>query len=223
MGNYIDDKQSHESSHISAAYPQLDTMGACLGKSAYPQIVVLGLSGAGKTTLLYRLKLPQARNNIQFETPTKGFHYEEVRIGREIFGVWDVPGSDAMKEMWPVFYRYVKVSAVIFVFNMTEKDKNEKVREARERLCFLVNEDELRETVFCVLLNTGGTDSRQTANADIEKEAMAVKLGLRDLQREPGNSKRLKWYLMNVANGDKEREWKTAAEWMCNFVAAMKG
>lgn len=140
------------------------------------QIVLLGLDGAGKTTLLYRLKLPkwtdisrdlrQLREKKGEEPGDPGYHYEEF-TSRDIgpYGIWDVPGTEAMIAMWPTFYRYVQISAVLFVVDAMEKDV-ERLTEARRLMEKLQNEDELRMAAFILIINERGPD--QTAHAASE-------------------------------------------------------
>ncbi|CEM00003.1 unnamed protein product [Vitrella brassicaformis CCMP3155] len=222
-------------------------MGNCVpGGDHLHQILILGLSGSGKTTLLYKLKIPGwAEQDIaqKIPTPTKGYHYEEFNKRGMRFGMWDVPGADAMQALWPAFYRYIKVSAVIFVVSMVEMNPK-KIRQAGEHIRILVHEDELREAAFCVLMNTFGrpmmpgagqhstvafqsTLSLSQAPASLAVgqpvptiEEMAAKLGLHNLPRSV--QMRLKCFAMDVKKGDGDEEWPKALAWLQERIFAIQ-
>merc|ERR1719262_1299162 len=57
-------------------------------------------------------------DKMKKENRDVGYHYEELTGSRKFkYGIWDVPGSKAMRRIWPMFYRYVKISAVIFMID----------------------------------------------------------------------------------------------------------
>merc|ERR1712228_992049 len=98
-----------------------------------PNFMILGLDGAGKTTLLYRLKLPSwgeediekdmfkmRQKDAEPNNRDSGYHYEEFARPFS-YGMWDVPGTDAMRHVWPAFYRSIKVHGIIFVVGVSEK------------------------------------------------------------------------------------------------------
>merc|ERR1712217_924910 len=107
-------------------------MLSCLpfgGQSSTDQLVMLGLEGAGKTTLLYSLRLGPWKEitrviekmNDAGEDP--GYHYEEMASVSKLkkYGIWDVPGTAEMVGLWPMFYRYIKVCAILFVVDGSEE------------------------------------------------------------------------------------------------------
>jgi GTPase SAR1 family protein len=65
-------------------------------------------------------------------------------------GFWDLGGKDSVRPLWPSFYRNIVFSGVIFVVETFNFDR---VLEAKRELHFLVNEEELREAVFLIILN----------------------------------------------------------------------
>merc|ERR1719487_1460426 len=78
-----------------------------------------------------------------------GFHYEEfTKSGILKYGMFDVPGNDQFRLLWPTFYRYIRISAVIFVVDALEAQETEasnaRVQQTRTCLLNLLAEDELR-------------------------------------------------------------------------------
>jgi len=145
---------------------------SCFGAKQPPkQMVMLGLKGAGKTTLLYQLLMGglvqgEYKNINKLVSDMKGdgeskdddisYHYEELTSkvpGLRKYGLWDVPGS--LSAVWPTFYRYIRITATIFVVNASKEatEKESELREAKRVLAFLLNEDELRQAAFIVIIN----------------------------------------------------------------------
>merc|ERR1719221_1097731 len=93
------------------------------------QFLMLGLDAAGKTTLLYRIKIDgwKTAEIIKDMTHLKrmmdgasckdpAYHYEQLvskHIGQ--YGVWEVPGDPTMMDLWPIFYRYLRIACILFV------------------------------------------------------------------------------------------------------------
>lgn len=148
------------------------------------QIVMFGLENAGKTTLLYRLKVKDwkrqeiVKDMEVLKCMDPSYHYEEFpgSGSHKAYGIWDIPGGEVMRRMWPMFYRYLRISAVLFVVNTKDEtvEDLEKMELNRRLLHFLLNEDELRCAAFVVVLNTELTreafesDSEEARN-EIEK------------------------------------------------------
>lgn len=162
------------------------------------QFVMFGLEGAGKTTLFFRLKISKWKDltkdlkslgpnhDLQKESEDPGYHYDEVDTCSQMghVGLWDVPGNDAMIEMWPMFYRYVPVVAVLFVVDggydlseelSAEEDEEERkkrlvqiaestknLEKARDLITRLLNEEELRLAAFVLIIN----DKREEIKVD---------------------------------------------------------
>jgi len=149
------------------------------------QIVMFGLENAGKTTLLYRLKVKDWKRQeiVKDMEVLKGmdpsYHYEEFpAFGSFRYGIWDIPGGEVMRRMWPMFYRYLRISAVLFVVNTKDEtvEDLEKMDLNRRLLHFLLNEDELRCAAFVVILNTELTreafeEDGEKAQSEKEKQA----------------------------------------------------
>lgn len=182
------------------------------------QCVIFGLRGSGKTTLLYKLKIPSwkrtdiirdmhnmkgsknqknlpegeaQKERITDEDP--GYHYEELyssSLGN--YGVWEIPGNEVMMKQWPLFYRYLNISAVFFVVDMFSADRAwqdvEKILEARNKIMMLLNEDELRTSAFFLVLNT---DERNVEDVSREeRHAMEEVLGVPDIMSSLAHKER---------------------------------
>ena len=97
-------------------------MGCCsLSRLAGPpreiRILMLGLDNAGKTTILYNRKLG-SRGEI---VPTYGFNIETVEWDDIQLTIWDVGGSDKIRELW--WHYYQQTDAVIFVIDSTDHQR----------------------------------------------------------------------------------------------------
>lgn len=191
------------------------------------QILMLGPEGAGKTTLLYKLKIPgwkkaditRDMSNMKREQhglgvdgglgiKDPGYHYEEFRsdILRQ-YGIWDIPGNDAFMRLWPMFYRYVRISAIVFVVDnfSAERDKLERIVQAREMIQFLLNEDELRVCCFWLVLNVDWpTDNEPSASEKDHKAALYEMLGVLDITNEPAHRTRFFKATINCAETTSE-------------------
>jgi len=178
---------------------------------------MLGLPGSGKTTLLYKLKLmdkvsgewkdisklveaiksPNGQGDVSY-------HYEELSSKMlKNYGIWDVPGS--LISVWPTFYRYIRISAAIFVVDASkEASENEKsLRDARRVLNFLLNEDELRQAAFIVIINER---SETTKNKKSQKKEGEKKNAEKDEGRESrtlSSQGSASTHVEDVAGGDR--------------------
>jgi len=145
-----------------------------------------GLEGAGKTMLLYKLKLPHWQRAQLIDDLKKlelkegadgsidrGYHYEEFDKGGSFgkYGLWDIPGSAEMVPMWPVFYRYIPISGVIFVVDGADYEDVSKMMTVRQHIEFLYNEPELALCGFLVLINVGKSDEARTPDKKTDPEA----------------------------------------------------
>eukprot|EP00403_Amphidinium_massartii_P036772 CAMPEP_0178436964 /NCGR_PEP_ID=MMETSP0689_2-20121128/34718_1 /TAXON_ID=160604 /ORGANISM="Amphidinium massartii, Strain CS-259" /LENGTH=246 /DNA_ID=CAMNT_0020059091 /DNA_START=36 /DNA_END=773 /DNA_ORIENTATION=+ len=189
------------------------------------QFLLLGLEDAGKTTLLYRLKIPQWKKNeitrelqhIKSEESDPSYHYEEFAGKRDTFpayGIWDVPGNKDMIRLWPMFYKYIRITAVLFVVDATPPERGadgaaiiakkiEQIDEARRQIHFLLNEDELRRAAFILILNT----KKQSDDTKVKKElsdreyesALVDMLEVKSLQHDPPYAERFSYFIMDCA------------------------
>lgn len=136
---------------LTSAKRRLSAKSTLIKAADQPQILVLGLEKSGKTTLLYKLKLGDHWNAMKMpkelasmRTPQKttagkkekdkkddkdkefgkvedaGYHFEEFKRVLDC-GLWDVPGTPAMRQTWSIFYRAIKVHGVIFVVGCEDK------------------------------------------------------------------------------------------------------
>uniref|UniRef100_A0A7S1M5N9 ADP-ribosylation factor-like protein 1 n=1 Tax=Alexandrium catenella TaxID=2925 RepID=A0A7S1M5N9_ALECA len=170
------------------------------------QFLMLGLEDAGKTTFLYRLKIGVGswkkheiiRSMASMKSPKEGdvgnckdpaYHYEELRsssVGR--YGIWEVPGSEVMVRMWPMFYRYLRITAVFFVVDAfsDQRENMERIAQASRQIRFLLNEDELRIAAFVLVINSvtpEGADAPTPENSEFEK-ALEEMLGVPEIEQE---------------------------------------
>ncbi|CAL8094748.1 unnamed protein product [Calicophoron daubneyi] len=134
------------------------------------RILMAGLDAAGKTTILYKLKLGEVVTTI----PTIGFNVETVEYKNISFTVWDVGGQDKIRPLWRHYFQNTR--GLIFVVDSNDR---ERMDEAQEVLCSMLNEDELRGCVLLVLANK--QDLPQALNA----AEVTDKLRLRSLRDRP--------------------------------------
>lgn len=144
------------------------------------QVVVFGPQGAGKTLFFLRLifgdnkwkDLPKDLEGMaENKGESSGYVYDVVNtkmIGP--VGFWDVPGNAVVRNIWPMFYRYITVTCVIFMVDSTMPLKkgdtsqaelaNDKkklligLEKQKGSIHFLLNEDELVNAAFILILNT---------------------------------------------------------------------
>eukprot|EP00928_Gymnodinium_smaydae_P080731 TRINITY_DN64377_c0_g1_i1.p1 TRINITY_DN64377_c0_g1~~TRINITY_DN64377_c0_g1_i1.p1 ORF type:complete len:217 (+),score=44.82 TRINITY_DN64377_c0_g1_i1:156-806(+) len=193
------------------------TVQSCMGGQTRPhQIVMLGPAEAGKTTLLYRLKIPRWHNIIDdlqrlHDTENRlwdpGYHYEELSTGSlKKFGIWDVPGSESMMPMWPLFYRYVQVTAVIFVVDGSEAP--EKLPKAKRQMYHLLNEDELRSAAFILIVNQKRGCTAQQAATAFEV------LGASEIEGQSWNAPRFRKFSFDCEKitGVSDKNWRDVVE-----------
>lgn len=82
------------------------------------KVIILGADSVGKTSLLYQLKLGE---NVK-TTPTKGFNVEDINYKEKIIRMWDI-GGEKTKYIWNQYIENIKPKCLIYVFNLTDKDK----------------------------------------------------------------------------------------------------
>eukprot|EP00927_Polykrikos_kofoidii_P069993 TRINITY_DN65784_c0_g1_i1.p1 TRINITY_DN65784_c0_g1~~TRINITY_DN65784_c0_g1_i1.p1 ORF type:complete len:239 (-),score=41.86 TRINITY_DN65784_c0_g1_i1:42-758(-) len=183
------------------------------------QFIMFGLEGAGKTTMLYKLKIPkwkredikQDMNYLRKEgvTPARdpAYHYEEMASsysGSSVrYGIWEIPGNEMMIQMWPLFYRYVRMHAVFFVVDAFSDKRFDLERLARARywLHFLLNEVELRNAAFIIIINSNTLQrDRKDAKGDVEEKAISEMLGIEEIEKQAIHKGRLVWIACNCAD-----------------------
>jgi signal recognition particle receptor subunit beta len=150
----------------------LNLIVKCLAPPERRQILLLGPQGSGKTTLLYRLKIPNWKfglrgngdggmadappfnqNAEERRTEDPSYHYEEFtsRDGME-YGVWDLPGDLRWQRLWPTFYRFQVVHAIVFIVDGQDEDALN-IQQTKASFRQLLSEDELRNAAFVVVVN----------------------------------------------------------------------
>mmetsp|Transcript_74587 Transcript_74587/g.207296 ORF Transcript_74587/g.207296 Transcript_74587/m.207296 type:complete len:223 (+) Transcript_74587:81-749(+) len=211
-----------------------DLFQRCTGirPTDYPQFMILGLDKAGKTTLLYRLRLsswPSMQRDMEaLRTPDAngivkdaGYHYEDITRALFPFGCWEIPGTTSMRHLWPNFYRAIKIHCVIFVVSVDEGD--ERIELATKNLHFLMNEDELRQACFCVIVNQRVVNGKKIYNT--EDNEMFYRLGLHNLH--PSCAWRTDYFVIDVlkiwSDAESEKEWRRLMEHARNVLKDERG
>lgn len=220
--------------------------------------IILGPEAAGKTTLLYKLKCPSwtgiksAITTMRAENDDVGYHYEEF-TAPFLHGIWEVPGNEAMKYMWPSFYRAIKMHGVVYVVDEEDlpdlvgitppnKDKDKKP-EARQRddnlleirrdLHCLMAEDDLRNSGFAIIVNqkrqakdkkAGGVVSDK--RRDLRIDQVKYRLGLHELH--PSMKWRAQCFSFNFINdlgsqGAKSKLWLEVLNWLRSVTEDSRG
>merc|ERR1719161_1598833 len=159
----------------------------------------------------------------------KGYHYEEfTNSGVLKYGMWDLPGSPEFRGLWPTFYRYVKMSAVIFLVDAAEVQETpeyvKRIEEARYLITQMLAEDELRNAAFVVIINDKKYKQFQKEHKDIlppdytgydkEKGLLGKMLGLEEIANQEQNKRRFLTFTLDVAEieGEKADEWQDVLE-----------
>eukprot|EP00931_Biecheleriopsis_adriatica_P031705 TRINITY_DN1855_c0_g1_i11.p1 TRINITY_DN1855_c0_g1~~TRINITY_DN1855_c0_g1_i11.p1 ORF type:complete len:182 (-),score=53.22 TRINITY_DN1855_c0_g1_i11:303-848(-) len=140
------------------------------------RIIMVGLDAAGKTTVLYKLKLGEVVTTI----PTVGFNVETVEYKKIRFTVWDIGGQDKIRKLWR--YYFTGTQGVIFVVDSSDRDR---IEDAREELCNLMSDEEMREAILLVFANKQDLPGAMTATEVTEK------LGLQEMRNR-------KWYMQST-------------------------
>ncbi|XP_046365106.1 ADP-ribosylation factor 1-like [Haliotis rufescens] len=108
------------------------------------RLLMHGLDAAGKTTIMYMLKLGEVVSTI----PTIGFNVETVTYKNINITSWDVGGRGAIRPLYRHYYP--GTDAVLFVVDSNDLERME---QARDELVRLLEEKDLKDTVFLVLAN----------------------------------------------------------------------
>jgi len=201
------------------------------------QFLIVGPEQSGKTTLMYRLRmgdrwpemeqdLKDMANELYYKPDSTvdhlydaGYHYEEFEMLNNC-GFWDVPGK--MRTVWSTFYKALTIHGVIFVVDANDakllesenkrqrEEANQKVREYRQLLHSLMNEDELRSAVISVIFNSRNAD----AEPPPDEHPLRYRYGLHNLP-EP-MKKRVGFFVLdcNRLNGETDPNWKPIEDHM---------
>lgn len=219
-----------------------------MGTEEVDQLVMFGTEGVGKTTLLYRLKIPGWRPDDlskaigglkpgsskdkeergasgdgsmeagQARPLDAGYHYEQIIDTNGHYGIWDVPGNEAMVRMWPLFYRYIKVTACLYLVDASEKGSQDSgmLANARRQMRFLLNEDELRPAAFYLICNVRTRSGEGGAHVAAEEEEEFVEtvkgeLGVPEIMEQPAQASRFKAAALNLMHDNVEFAMKWSA------------
>lgn len=165
---------------------------------------------------MYRLKIPhwktitsdmqEMRQPLEDGTCIDaGYHYEEFTSSKLDYGIWECPGTPAMRQMWSFFYRAVKIHGVIFVVD-SYNQKEDDINLAKYYLHLLMNEDELRSAAFIVVIN-----SRSSKPYDEGNDELQYKLGLHELHKSCKD--RVKLVVLDVARvKEHDKAWHTCLD-----------
>eukprot|EP00933_Yihiella_yeosuensis_P030900 TRINITY_DN24450_c0_g1_i1.p1 TRINITY_DN24450_c0_g1~~TRINITY_DN24450_c0_g1_i1.p1 ORF type:complete len:225 (+),score=31.48 TRINITY_DN24450_c0_g1_i1:93-767(+) len=202
------------------------------GTGDFPQFLILGLSGAGKTTLLYRLKIGMGWGTIKEDMKTMrtpkadgtvddpGYHYEEFSA---LFkhGIWEVPGTDAIRHIWKMFYQTVKIHGILFV---VDSDMDEaSIEIVKKHIHQLMNEDELRQACFCVIINQKKDQHKGGPVSKPEEHVLRYKFGLHNLH--PTAQWRTKEFVINILDlkDEFDKQWTPVLEFARDTLMDPRG
>lgn len=76
------------------------------------------------------------------------FFFFFLSLSQQSFTVWDVGGQDKIRPLWRHYYQ--NTQGIIFVVDSNDR---ERMKEARDELQSMLNEDELRDAVLLVFAN----------------------------------------------------------------------
>lgn len=149
-------------------------MGAlCSAGQVTKQVMLVGLDNAGKTSVLYRLIL---KNYDQFvPEPTIGFNYEQIAVLDDVIGIWDLGGKDTIRSLWPQFYKNIQFGALVFMVDLKDSGR---YQEVKNELYKLMNEEELRRCVLCLLINRRNSEMDIKSQQEIDDLTMEVENSL---------------------------------------------
>lgn len=205
----------------------------CFSVGDVAQFLLLGPDGVGKSTLLYKLKMGSHWKKQEIirdmtaikEKPSEnvGFHYEEMGKVTFRYGIWDVPGGQAARPLWPIFYRFLHINAILLMVNVAQLyDQTiasiEETDSMRQWIQYLVHEDELRDAAICILLNDKNDENANT-NMLTERECEEV-LGVHQLQLV--SKERVKTFMLNSADvSEGSGTWAKIVEFVRKQIAAV--
>jgi len=148
---------------------------------------MLGLDSSGRTTFLYKLKFGEVVTTI----PTIGFNVETIEWDQNEnssgsssllpsplssssqvdFTFWDVGGCDKIRPLWRHYFQNTK--GILFFVDSTDRDR---IHESRDELCRLLEEDELQDSVVCIIANKQDLVEKAMPVSQIAKELDVEKI-----------------------------------------------
>lgn len=214
------------------------------------QCLMYGMEGSGKTTLLYKLKCPNWKKDqvikeikyIKDAHKDPAYHYEEFVGPRSFkYGIWDIPAMEVRLNLTNMFYKFLRISCVLFVVDTREETAQDLEKMERTRMLFeyLLNEDELRRCAFILIYNNTYEDVNGEAtptphktvpslhkNAAAEKttqsrspyeNAIREMLGIEEVLEAPQHKTRFYEVSLNCADVDKVT-WDKVLEHMRGVI-----
>jgi small GTP-binding protein len=148
-------------------------MGASLGKSEV-RVLIAGLDSAGKTTVLLKLKRGEKRKKENISTtPTLHFNTEQWKFKNRTFGVWDVGGQDAIRQLWR--HHLTGTQALVYVIDSNDRERLEKAAQEMHRVML---DHAMRDA--CLLIYANKCDLPHALGTDEITECLKLKqLGAR--------------------------------------------
>ena len=149
-------------------------MGFCCSvfkKEVSQNIMLSGLNLSGKTYYLYKhLKnLIGAQTKIKTKS-TMSFNWEKVDIMGQNINIIDLPGEENMRTFWPLFYRNINFSGVIYIINYQHK---ETFMDSVKLLHELLNDYELIKINLMVLVHVNFEENE--SNVETNQEEFKLK------------------------------------------------
>jgi len=139
------------------------------------KILLLGLENVGKTTIMNKIS-----QDITIEEQSSGILIETVENKYMKFISWDLGGCDRIRLFWKRFFPGTQ--GIIFVIDPSNKEPME---EAKHKLDFLLQSEELKDAPLLVLVNK--KDLRTEMNIDEIKQKL-----------ELGNIKDREWKILGI-------------------------
>mmetsp|Transcript_19978 Transcript_19978/g.37039 ORF Transcript_19978/g.37039 Transcript_19978/m.37039 type:complete len:200 (-) Transcript_19978:62-661(-) len=169
--------------------------GLCGGRNFLPQGLLLGLEGSGKSVFLEADTI----STTSAPTSTLGYKLGLMKVGQFTLQVWDVGGKEPLIPLWPAFYRNILYSAVIFLIDIEDPST---FARARRELLLLTNEEELREAIFLIILNS--KSNKELSGIEYYKEELQLN------SIHPA----VKYACFNVDVKGKTRDYKSAMDFL---------
>ena len=88
-------------------------------------------------------------------------------MGPYNIAVWDLPGKENLRMLWPNFYRSIKFSGVVYLINYEDKDT---LSEAVKVMHDLLSEEELANASILILANCANKYSQEKKEDDDDDE-----------------------------------------------------
>lgn len=125
--------------------------------------LMLGLEGAGKTSTIINMHLGEFSNTF----PTIGLFIETITYKGFRMDSWSTHGADKIRILWRNYFR--NTQGLIFVVDSSDESQ---IDDARMEINYLLDEEELRDSVLLVLAN------KQDLPTAIKPQELAARLRL---------------------------------------------